>query len=245
MQQPMPSAPVARVLARVSAAWAPQTAPHHLILAQTRAGKSTLIKALLQLRPTARALILDPKPAADEVWDDDPGDLHTWGLPVTSIQPGFGQHAEGGGPHGYWFRMIATKDRAATASAIEAALGIVRSEGHVILVVDDAKEVCRAYRQSEQVESVMLLGGSNATSVILATQELGYVPGRAQTAFNWIGHTGGWDAAKAAAAILGRQGRPWHAAMAAIPAYTFCYHDNRPGNPGPVLVAPAPNIRTA
>lgn len=235
MQQ-LPTAPIERALGRVSAAWAPQTAPHHLILAQTRAGKTTLIKQLLQLRPLARALILDPKPAQDPAWDDEPGGHHTWGLPVTSISAGFGSQAEGGGPHGYWFRLVANPDQAATEHAIGQALDVVRAEGHIILVVDDAKEVCRQYRQSGRVESVMLLGGSNSTSVILATQELGYIGGRSQAAFNWIGYTGSSDAAKTAAGILGRRGAAWYDAMATIPPYTWCYHDNRPGNPGPVLV---------
>jgi hypothetical protein len=237
MMQQLPHATFDQVLPRVSAAWAPQTAPHHLLLAQTRAGKTTLIKRLLRLRPHSRALILDPKPARDAAWNDEPGDRHTWGLPVTSIEPGWGSRAEGGGPHGYWFRLVATPDRNATERALAQALEVVRAEGRTLLVIDDAKEVCRIYRQAETVESVMLLGGSNATSVVLATQELGYVPGRTQTAFTWVGMTGGWDAAKAAANILGRRGGDWTEAMSAIPRWSFVYHDNLPGNPGPVLVA--------
>lgn len=235
MRQPLPVVPFERVLARVDALWRPQTTPHHLVLAKTRAGKTTLIKRLLELCDQDRVLVIDPKPAPDAAWSDRPDVQHTWGRAVTTVAAGFGSHHEGGGPHGQWFRLVATPDRNATRRAVEAALDVVTSEGHVVLVIDDAREVCRGYRLAEPVESVMLLGGSNNTSVILATQEVGYVPGRAQAAFTWIGHTGGWDAAKQAAALLGHTGRPWYEAMATIPAHHWCYHDDRPGNPGPCL----------
>ncbi len=81
----------------------------------------------------------------------------------------------------------------------------------------------------------MLLGRSNATAVILATQELGFVPGRAQGSFTWAGHTGGLDAAKDAAKLLGKRGGAWVDTMAAIPPYRWVYADDQPGNPSAVL----------
>jgi hypothetical protein len=227
----------ARVLERVDRLRRPQTAPHHLVLAQTRAGKSSLVKQLLRLRSSERVLIIDPKRAADPVWDDEPGEEHSWGRPVTSLGPGYGRTAEGGGPHGLWFRLVATADHEATRRGLLGALGVVADEGHVVLVIDDAREVCRAYNLAPAVESVLLLGGAASTSVVLATQEVGYVPGRAQAAFRWIGHTGDWAAAKAAAGALGRSGRAFTEAMATIPAYSWCYVDDLAGNPGPCITS--------
>ena len=235
MIQQVPQAPIEQALARVGALWAPRTAPHQLILAQIRAGKTTLIKRLVSLRPGARVLILDPKLAHDEAWDDDPGGEHTWGKPVTEIGPGFGSEAEGGGPFGYWFRLIATPDLDATEHAFTRALQVVQTEGHVILVIDDAKDVCRNHDMRELVGSVIRLGGSNAISAIVATQELSYIP-RSQAAFKWVGHTGNLEAAAAAVKLLGRRGIGWQDAIAAIPQYQWCYYDDQPGNPGPVLV---------
>ncbi|WP_433464359.1 helicase HerA domain-containing protein [Spirillospora sp. CA-128828] len=234
----LPAAPLDRVLDRVDRAWQPRRAAHHVILGQTGAGKTTLIKSLLRLRLDARVLIIDPKPAPDPAWDDVAGYPDTWGTPVQHIAAGFGSDREGGGPHGYWFRLVATPDREATGAALAAALDVVRAEGHAIVVIDDAREVCRAYRAhklDQAVESVMNLGRSGATSVLLATQELGYVPGRAQGAFTWVGHTQGLDAAKGGAALLGKAGKAWVETMSAIPPYHWAYLDNRPGNPGPVL----------
>jgi hypothetical protein len=230
-------APFDRVLDRVDQAWQPRRAAHHVVLGQTGAGKTTLIKELLKLRLAARVLIIDPKPAPDPAWDDVPGHLDTWGRPVTSISPGFGSEAEGGGPYGYWFRLVATPDRDATGKALADALDVIRTEGHAVVVIDDAREVVRAYaahKLGQAVESLMNLGRSGASSVILATQSLGYVP-QAQGSFTWVGHTQGLDAAKAGAGLLGKSGRPWVDTMAAIPPYRWAYTDNRPGNPGPVL----------
>jgi energy-coupling factor transporter ATP-binding protein EcfA2 len=231
----LPPAPFAAVLDRIDATWRPRQAPHHVILGQTGAGKTTLVKELLKLRLAERVLILDAKPARDPAWDDVDDWPDTWGKPVTGITAGFGSQAEGGGPYGYWFRLVATPDRDATGRALAAALDVVRGEGRCVLVVDDAREVCRAYRLGQAVESVMTLGRSGAVSVILATQELGYVDGRTQGAYTWIGHTQGLDAAKQAANLLGRSGRLWVDTMAAIPPYRWIYADNRPGNPGPCL----------
>jgi hypothetical protein len=234
----LPAAPFERVLDRVDQAWQPRRAAHHVILGQTGAGKTTLIKELLKLRTAARVLIIDPKPAPDPAWDDEQGWPDTWGRPVTCISAGFGSGQEGGGPYGYWFRLVANPDREATGRALAAALDVVRAEGHAVVVIDDAREICRAYRDhrlDQGVESLMTLGRSGAVSVLLATQELGYVPGRAQGAFTWIGHTQGLDAAKSGASLIGWSGKAAVQTMAGIAPYHWAYTDNQPGNPGPCL----------
>jgi hypothetical protein len=233
----LPQAPLERALRRADAIWHPQAAPHHLVYGMTGSGKTTLAKQLLRLCEYERALILDPKPHTDPVWNGPAGDPHQWGQPVTAISPRFGYEGErGGGPGGMWYRLTGSPDRADTTRRFAAALAIVQAEGHCILVLDDVRELCRQLRLAEDVDSVMNLGRSaNVLAILLAT-ETSYVSGRAQAAMTWIGHTSGLDAAKAGARLLGHAGRAWYETTAAIEPHQWIYADSQPGNAGPVLI---------
>ena len=133
-----------RVLSRVDLIWAPDAAPHHVIYGMSGSGKTTLIKELLGLCEQARVLILDPKPAADPVWDGPAGQPERWGRPVTGIGPRFSHEGEpGGGPFGFWYRLTGGPDRADTARRFASALSIAAAEGHCVLVLDDVRETCR------------------------------------------------------------------------------------------------------
>jgi len=233
----LPEAPLERVLRRVDAIWGPDAAPHHLVYGQTGSGKTTLIKALLGLCPCSRTLILDPKPHADPVWDGPDDEPDRWGKPVARVLPRFGFEGErGGGRYGMRYRLVGSPDRAETARRFADALGVVAAEGHAVLVLDDVRETCRQLRLAEHVDSVMNLGRSASVCVILATTETGYVSGRAQAGMTWIGSTSGLDAAKAAAALLGKSGRPWYELAAAVKPHQWIYADSQHGSAGPVLV---------
>jgi hypothetical protein len=225
---------MSRVLARVGALWHPQSAAHHLVYGQTGAGKTTLVKALLSLCPYSRALILDPKPTADPVWDDADGGGR-WGKLVTSVTPMFGSEQEGGGPRGLWFRLAGTPDRGETARRFGAALATVQAEGHCVLVLDDVRETCRQLRLAEAVDSVMNLGRSANVLAILCATETGWVAGRNQGAMTWVGHTTGLDAAKAGAALLGWRGRERQDICAAIEPHAWIYSDSQAGSAGPCI----------
>ena len=149
----------------------------------------------------------------------------------------FGYSGEpGGGPLGLWYRLLGTPDRDDTARRFRAALETVAAEGHCVLVLDDVRETCRQLKLAEQVDSCMNLGRSANVCVILATTETGYVSGRAQAGMTWIGSTSGLDAAKAAAALLGKSGRPWYDLAAAVEPHQWIYADSQPGSAGPVLI---------
>jgi energy-coupling factor transporter ATP-binding protein EcfA2 len=233
----LPEATLARALLRVDAIWGTEGAPHHLVYGQTGSGKTTLIKALLGLCESERALILDPKPHPDTVWDGTSGALHQWGRPVTRIGPQFGYDGDpGGGPHGLWYRLTGSPDRADTGRRFGAALETVSAEGHCIVVADDVREICRQLRLAEQVDSVLNLGRSASVLAILAATETGYVSGRAQAGMTWIGSTTGLDAAKAGAALLGKSGRAWWGLTGSVEPRTWIYADSQPGTAGPVLI---------
>lgn len=233
----LPEVTLGRALRRVDAIWAADRAPHHLVYGQTGSGKTTLIKGLLSLAEAARVLILDPKPAADPVWDAPDGGPWRWGRPVERVTPMFGHVGEpGGGPSGLWFRLLGSPDRADTARRFGDALDTVAAEGHCVLVLDDVREICRQLRLGEHVDSVMNLGRSASVLAVLAATETAWVSGRGQAGITWIGATSGLEAAKAGAAVLGKSGRPWYEATAAVEPRTWIYNDTQPGSAGPALI---------
>src|SRR5690349_15576383 len=123
MLSDVPRVPLAPVLARVNAIWRPDGAPHHLIYGMSGSGKTTLIKHLLGLCAYERALIIDPKPTTDPVWNGAGADPWQWGRPIETVGPMFGHDGErGGGPNGMWYRITGSPDRGDTARRFAAAL---------------------------------------------------------------------------------------------------------------------------
>jgi hypothetical protein len=239
MTAPLLSADLDRVLRRVDAIWGPDVAPHHLVYGQTGSGKTTLIKSLLGLCQLERALILDPKPHPDPVWDGPPSDPDAWGKPVTAVADMFGAGREGGGPAGLWFRLSGTPDRGETARRFGDALAAVAAEGHCVLVLDDVREITRQLKLAGHVDSVMNLGRSANVLAILSATETGYVAGRAQAAMTWVGHTSGLDAAKAGAGLLGWRGAARQDICAGIATHEWIFAEDQPGSAGPVLIRPS------
>ncbi len=212
-------------------------APHHLLFGMSGSGKTTLIKSLLGLCQDERVLILDPKPAADPIWDGRADDPHHWGKPVTAIAPMFGHDGEaGGGPHHRWYRLTGGPDRADTKRRFATALAIVAAEGHTMLVLDDVRETCRQLHLAESVDSVMNLGRSANVCAILSATETSYVSGRSQGGMVWVGHTTGLNAAKAGAELLGWRTRERQDLCAALPPHQWIFSENQPGNAGPCIV---------
>jgi hypothetical protein len=234
---PLPAAGLGRVLRRVDAIWSPQAAPHHLIYGMSGSGKTTLVKALLGLCRAERLLVLDPKPAADPIWNGTGGDPWEWGRPVEHVTPMFGYDGDpGGGPSRMWYRLTGSPDRADTARRFRDALATVAAEGHTVLVLDDVRETCRQLRLAESVDSVMNLGRSANACAILSTTETAYVSGRAQGGMVWVGHTTGLNAAKAGAELLGWRGRDRQDTCAAIAPHQWIFSEDQPGSAGPCIV---------
>jgi energy-coupling factor transporter ATP-binding protein EcfA2 len=237
----IPAVPLERVLRRVDHIWGPEMAPHHLLFGMSGSGKTTLIKSLLGLCRDDRVLILDPKPAADPVWDGPPGEPYQWGKPVTAITPMFGYAGEaGGGPASMWYRLTGGPDRADTARRFGAALAIVAAEGHTVLILDDVRETCRQLRLAESVDSVMNLGRSASVCAILSATETSYVSGRGQGGMVWIGHTTGLSAAKAGAELLGWRGRERQDTCAGLAPHQWIFSEDQPGHAGPCIVTDEP-----
>jgi len=213
----------------MSETWSPWHAPHMWLLGMTGAGKTTLVRNIMCWCCAAeRVLVLDPKPADDASWST--GDWPP--APITMLRPLFGQKQDGGGPARTWYRLTASHDPAETARRFAAALRIVRAEGHTVLVVDDAHEICFALGLRADVDGVLALGRSAGISCIVASGDTGYVP-KGHAAFKLAGHITGIDAAKAACRLVGQRGRDWEDTLLALDPFQWAYFDDRPGFPGP------------
>jgi energy-coupling factor transporter ATP-binding protein EcfA2 len=228
----LPQVKLDRVLRRVDSVWSAGNAAHHLIVGQTGSGKSTLIKALLTLCKFERALILDPKPHDDRVWFDADDPLR-WGRPVEKIGEQFGYKGErGGGSYGMWYRIQGQPDRRETARRFGDALAIVAAEGHVVLALDDCRELARQLRLAEEIDSVMSLGRSANTLAVLSATEASWVAGKAQSAMTWIGATSGLAAAKSGAELLSWRGRELQDLVGSVRPHQWIYQDQQDGSAG-------------
>jgi len=116
------------------------------------------------------------------------------------------------------------------------ALAIVAAEGHVILILDDVRETCKALRLAEAVDSALSLGRWANVLAVLASTEASYVSGRAQGAMIWAGHTSGLAAAKSAAELLNWRGRELQDVAGSVRPHEWIYSDQQDGNAGACLV---------
>lgn len=234
----LPHASLERVLSRIKLIWKPGRAPHILLLGQTGCGKSTVVQELLGLHSYERDIVLDPKPTEDHIWDGPADDPRRWGGPITHIPPmlGYGDQEPGGGPCGMRWRLLGSPDRDDTAQRFGAALATITAEGHYRVVLEDYRELCWQLGLLKQVNSLLSLGRSSNLCTVVTATETGWATGRSQAGIVLVGATSGLEAAKAGAALLGKSGRAWWEITAAIEAHQWIYHDNQPGNAGPVLI---------
>lgn len=236
----IPTTTLDRALQRVDSIWHPEQAPHALIYAATGAGKSTLIKRLLGLNEHERVVLVEPKRSADPAYTGPDDEPWRWGRPVERLTPRFGHDGErGGGPHGMWFRIVGSPDRADTAKRFAAGLDTIADEGSTVLVLDDVKECSKTLGLADQIGSILNLGRSSGLLCVLATTETSYVAGRSQGSMVFAGFTGGHlPAAKAGAELLGWRGRERQDYLAALKRYHWVMNENEEGSAGPVLVTP-------
>lgn len=232
----LPEADTGLVLDRVAAAINPDRNSNFLVLGKSGAGKTMLMRAVLARTAYAdRVVAVDPKPADDRSWTVSSDELGQAPKAVTTLDPGFGQGREGGGPAGLWFRLVASRDPAVTARRFDSALTLIGREGACVVVLDDARTLAKSLGLADTLEDRVFLGRSARLSCIISTQDLGYIPIRAQTTFRFLGHTGSLSAAKAGCNLLGVRGAAWEDQLARLRPGEWIYHDDMPGCPGPVL----------
>jgi hypothetical protein len=187
----IPARPWADVATYVNETWLPDSAPHHAIIAQTRAGKSSLIRhGLLPLVPHDRVLMLDSKGGTDPAW-------HGWGREVHGMPSALTLRAhDNGEPRTHWYRLILDtnpKGRGRARDAAGDALQTVLSSGRWIVVIDETRHVTDPREPGlglrSHFESLLLRGGSSGVMVLMGTQAPRWVPSSVydQASFAWIG----------------------------------------------------------
>lgn len=185
----VPVVPFEQVATRVDRLWHPDRAPHHVMFAQTRAGKTHLIAhGLLPLMAEQRVLILDAK-GDDPLWGRMPAGRRP--AVVTRLAPAFGQDDDGGGPLNMHYRFDVQGAGGDPKRVARRVLDQVDEEGHCTLIVDEAHTVGHTWGLGDKIEKMMRTVGSRNCCMILATQTIGWagVALKDQGSFYWIGHT--------------------------------------------------------
>lgn len=231
----IPDVPWDKVAGRVHRNWNPDTGPHHVIFAMTRAGKTHLItRGLLPLCTYSRVLIIDVKGETDHAWDG-------YGRPVNELPPEFSldngdDPDNGGGPIGMWYRLTADETDKTARHRVRAALEQVQDEGHTVVVIDEA----RALTDSEGtgmgvralIEALLIRGGSRNISLIIASQSTAWATSsvKDQGAFLWIGATRDTAGQGRIAEIIG-QPKSFVSTIQSIRKRQFLYSDNEGEHP--------------
>lgn len=219
-----PTVPYPLVAGRVHQLWDPTDASHHVIIGQTRCGKSRLItRGILELRPDDRTLILDVK-GDDPVWEG-------FGKPVTSLPAGFG--GDGQGPSGMRYRLVIDMtNREAAQDTVRNVLEQIMAEGRCIVVIDECRAITDHLKNgglglAGPVESLLMRGGGRGASLIIAAQDTAYVPPtmRTQGAFRWAGHVPNRTVQKKVAEMMGFTARD-AAVLLRVKPRQFLYSDS-------------------
>ena len=175
--------------------WLPDTSPHHAVVAQTRAGKSTLIRhGILPLVAHDRVLILDSKGGNDATWAG-------CGRPVSRFPSKLLRRArENDEPREHWYRLVIPLEHTAGRTAVRGrevvadALDKVIREGQWVVVVDETRHITDATNPGLNLrgpyEQLLLRGGSHGVMVISGTQAPRWVPSSFydSAGFAWFGH---------------------------------------------------------
>jgi hypothetical protein len=176
------------VRARVNQFWEARTAPHISVMAQTRAGKSYLMRyGLLPMCRWDRVLILDVK-GRDQT-------LMGLGKPVQQL-PTRPQRMKSffvrPQPMDYWYRLVVHRGPQNIAAAriqVTTAFERVLREGDWVVVIDELRAVTDpqppGLHLKPYYEEFILRGGSHGIATVSLSQEPRWNPGSFYTQSNF------------------------------------------------------------
>jgi hypothetical protein len=181
----VPEVPWPNVAGRLQRSWQPIEAnPHMALFAQTRGGKSHLIRwGILPLVPLARVVVIDVKPGGDLTWDG-------WGHDTTELAHGFGLS-----PTGYPRYRIRVQPGADGAAQVRRVLDQLAAEGEVVIVIDDSRRVTGNHAPGlglgHVVDHLLLEGAGLGVTVILGANSTAWATTslKDQCGVIWLGHT--------------------------------------------------------
>lgn len=238
----IPARPWSAVAADVNRMWLPDSQPHHAIIAQTRAGKTSLIRhGLLPLVPHDRVLVLDSKGGRDAAWAGLGRVVHE--LP-NRLQL---RAHDNGEPRTHWYRLVLPDETPAARRVAGEALRAVLKAGEWIVVVDETRHITDAREPGlglrAEFESLLLRGGSAGVMVVMGTQAPRYNPSTFydQASFAWIGRVRD-EVAQKRLMEIGGMSRAVLPVVANVPRYSwivnadggdYLYRTKPPKPPGP------------
>jgi hypothetical protein len=198
--------------------------PHKVILAQSRCGKSHLIRyGLLPLAPLARTVVIDVKHGGDPTWNG-------WGNDVTELRPGFGSGANGRAL--YRVKVLPGDEGAVQVRRI---LDQLAAEGEAIVIMDDARKVtdqrAPGLKCGTVVDHLLLEGAALGISVILGANSVAWATSglRDQCATILLGSLG--PAARDDCARIAGLDKNARAALDHVARRRFLYADTHDGEP--------------
>lgn len=219
----VPVIPWARVAGRIQRHSDPLLVnPHKAIFAQSRGGKSFLIRhGLLALVPCARTVVIDVKHGGDPTWNG-------WGDDVTELAPGFGGNSNN---DQRWRVRVLPGDEG--QSQVRRILDQIAAEGECVLVMDDARKVTDqrspGLKCGPVVDHLLLEGAALGVTAILGANSAAWATSslRDQCATIFLGHLGG--AARDDCARLAGLDKAARAELDTIAPKQFLYVDAHDG----------------
>jgi hypothetical protein len=221
------------VQGRVDRLWTPRIATHHLIIGESGAGKTGLIRdGILPLCVYDRVLFIDVKNDTDQM-------LSNWGVPIG---PNDVLKAFAGGAR--WYRLIVDpiNDRERAQSAVRLALQLALDIGDTIVVTDETRTITEQSQLglSSDYERLLMRGRSMGVSCIsaVAATDNTYPAVKTQWSFAWVGSVNGSDVITETLKILGlphtvrlnNDPNHYRAMLRDLERYEWLYVDKERGN---------------
>lgn len=225
------------VQGRIDSVWIPRVTTHHLVIGESGAGKTGLIRdGILPLCEYDRVLFIDVKNDQDSM-------LKGWGTPIG---PDEVIKAFIGSDLHYRLVVDPINDRERARDAIKLALQLALDIGDMIVVTDETRAITEQSQLglSTYYEQVLMRGravGVSCISAVAATDNI-YAAVKSQWSFAWVGSINGTDVITETLKILGlphtiKYGdgpNPYRELLRNLPRYEWLYLDksggNHPGN---------------
>lgn len=182
----IPDADWSVVRGRLNQYWEAKNAPHISVMAQTRAGKSYLVRhGIAPLCKWDRVLIIDVKGGRDST-------LAGFGKPVRHIPSKFHsakQLLRDKQPMENWFRLVTYDNINDARSQVHEAFERIYAEGDWVLIIDELRAVTDpqppGLRLRADWERFILRGGSQGIATVNLSQEPRWCPGSFYTQSNF------------------------------------------------------------
>lgn len=224
----IPELPWRVILSRLSRLWVVRQAPHHSIIAQTRAGKSFLTRfGILETCKYDRVLIIDCK-GDDETLVGLGHVVTRFPRRVKRIRKEF--FSDETKARQNWFRLVTHEDTDRAREQVREALDLAYREGNWIIVIDELRYITDKHDPYLGLESywnrLIFRGGSRGVGVISLTQEPRWVPGAfyTQSSFYWFSRIEDKVAQQRISEI--GSSRDLLSYLSAIPRHEWIYTDN-------------------